>query len=391
MSQPVIVAYGRSAACRARKGGWATTNIIDVGAGTLKGVLAKVPQIAPEDIDDVITGAARHINELDLNASRLIVQRAGLPECVCAQTINRFCSSGLQAIATASNAILADQYKVCVAGGVEGMTRCFVPLGLEYQNEWLNENIPGAYMTMGETAERVAERYNISRADQEQMALESHTKAAIARKNGWLQQSIIPFANAEGVVQEYDDGILADMDGNLKTSLEKMATMKPCFLVPGYREEGVVTAATSSQTTDAAAYAVLTSEEYAAEKGIKPLAKLVTFAVAGCDPEVMGTGPIYAIPKALKQANMTIDQMDVIELNEAFASQAIACIRELNLPKEKVNPWGGAMALGHPMGATGAFLMSKALDYCRINNGKYAMVTMCIGGGMGACGIFELL
>lgn len=389
MSQPVIVAYGRSACCRARKGGWATTNIIDVAANTLKGVLEKVPQVKPEDIDDVITGAARHINELDLNMSRLIVQRAGLPDFVCAQSINRFCSSGLQSIATASNAILAGQYKCAIAGGCEGMTKCFVPLGIEYQNKWLNENLPGAYMTMGETAERVAERYNITREEMEQMALESHTKAAIARKNGWLQKSIIPFANAEGVVQYVDDGILADMDGNLKTSLEKMATMKPCFLVPGYREEGVVTAATSSQTTDAAAYAVVMAEEFAEELGIKPLAKLKAFAVAGCDPEEMGRGPIYAVPKAMKQADMTIDDMDVIELNEAFASQAIECIRELDLPKEKVNPWGGAMALGHPMGATGVFLMSKALDYLEINGGKYALVTMCIGGGMGAAGIFE--
>ena len=391
MSQPVIVAYGRSAACRARKGGWANTNIIDVAAETLKGVLAKVPQVQPEDIDDVITGAARHITELDLNASRLIVQRAGLPECVCAQTINRFCSSGLQSIATASNAILAGQYQCAVAGGCEGMTRCFIPLPLEYQNEWLNEHIPGAYMTMGETAERVAAKYNISREEMEAMALESHRRAAIARKNGWLQKSIIPFANAEGVVQYVDDGILADMDGNLKTSMEKMASLKPCFLVPGYREEGIVTAATSSQTTDAAAYAVVTSEEYAAEKGIKPIAKLIAFAVAGCDPELMGTGPIYAVPKALKQVGMTYDDIDVIELNEAFASQAIACIRDLKLPEEKVNPWGGAMALGHPMGATGVFLMSKALDYLQINGGTTAMVTMCIGGGMGACGIFQLL
>jgi acetyl-CoA acyltransferase len=327
---------------------------------------------------------------MDLNASRLIVNRAELPDSVCAQTINRFCSSGLQAIATASNAIIAGQYKVAVAGGVEGMTTCFSPADPQYFNKWIMENYEGGYMTMGETAERVAEKYNISREEMEEMALESHTKAAAARKAGYLQKSIIPIANAEGVVQEYDDGILADMDGNLKTSMEKMAGMKPCFVVPGYREHGVVTAATSSQTTDAAAYVVVMAEEYAKELGLTPIAKLKGFAVAGCDATLMGTGPIYAVPKVMKQTGLTVNDMDVIELNEAFASQAIACIRDLNLPKEKVNPWGGAMALGHPMGATGAFLTSKALDYLKINGGKYALVTMCIGGGMGAAGIFEM-
>jgi acetyl-CoA acyltransferase len=388
---PVIVAYGRSACCRSRKGGWATTNIIDVAAATLKGVLAKVPQLNPLDIDDVITGCARHINSMDLNASRLIVNRAELPDEVCAQTINRFCSSGLQAIATASNAIVAGQYKCAVAGGVEGMTTCFSPADPQYFNQWIVDNYEGGYMTMGETAERVAEKYNISRVEMEEMALNSHKKAAAARKAGYLQQAIIPIANAEGVVQEYDDGILADLDGNLKTSMEKMAGMKPCFLVPGYREQGVVTAATSSQTTDAAAYVVVMSEDFANELGLKPIAKLKGFAVAGCDATLMGTGPIYAVPKVLKQTGMSLDDMDVIELNEAFASQAIACMRTLGMNEEKVNPWGGAMALGHPMGATGAFLTSKALDYMKLTGGKYGMVTMCIGGGMGAAGIFEML
>lgn len=384
--EPVIVAYGRSPCCRSRKGGLANTNPIDYAAQTLNGVIAKVPQLKPEMIDDVITGCAMAINELNMNASRLIVNRAGLPESVCGQTINRFCSSGLQAIATASNAILAGQMKCVVAGGVECMTKCFSPFPDEYKNPWIVENYIGGYMAMGETAERVADTYDISRADMEQMALESHTKAAIARRDGKLAPSIVPIVNGDGVTVTEDDGILADAEGNLKTSLEKMAGMKPCF-----RDNGKVTAATSSQTTDAAAYVIVMEAEMAKELGIKPIAKLVGFSVAGCDATMMGIGPIYAIPKVMEQTGLTVEQMDVIELNEAFASQALACIRTLGLPYDKVNPYGGAMALGHPMGATGAFLTGKALDYLKDNNGKYALVSMCIGGGMGAAGVFELL
>ena len=384
--EPVIVAYGRSPCCRSRKGGLATTNPIDYAAQTLNGVIARVPQLKPEMIDDVITGCAMATNELNMNASRLIVNRAGLPESVCGQTINRFCSSGLQAIATASNAILAGQMKCVVAGGVECMTKCFSPFPDEYKNKWIVENYIGGYMAMGETAERVADAYDISRADMEQMALESHTKAAAARRDGKLAPSIIPIVTEEGRTVTEDDGILADEEGNLKTSLEKMAGMKPCF-----RDNGKVTAATSSQTTDAAAYVIVMEAEMAKELGIKPIAKLVGFAVAGCDATMMGIGPIYAIPKVMEQTGLTIEQMDVIELNEAFASQALACIRTLGLPYDKVNPYGGAMALGHPMGATGAFLTGKALDYLKDNNGKYALVSMCIGGGMGAAGVFELL
>lgn len=384
--EPVIVAYGRSPCCRARKGGLAGTNPIDYAAQTLKGVIAKVPQLKPEMIDDVITGCAMAVNELNMNASRLIVNRAELPESVCGQTINRFCSSGLQAIATAANAILAGQMKCVVAGGVECMTRCFSPFPDEYKNQWLEENYIGGYMAMGETAERVADNYNVSRADMEQMALESHTKAAAARRDGKLAPSIIPIVTPDGNTVTEDDGILAEADGTLKTSLEKMAGMKPCF-----RENGQVTAATSSQTTDAAAYVIVMDAAMAKELGIKPIAKLVGFAVAGCDATMMGIGPIYAIPKVMEQTGLTVEQMDIIELNEAFASQALACIRTLGLPYDKVNPYGGAMALGHPMGATGAFLTGKALDYLKDNNGKYGLVSMCIGGGMGAAGIFELL
>ena len=385
--EPVIVAYGRSPCCRARKGGLSQMHPIDFSAQTLKGILAKIPQLDPSLIDDVITGCASPTNEMSMNASRLIVNRAELPESISAQTINRFCSSGLQAIATASNAILAGQMRCVIAGGVECMTRCFAPYPEEQKNQWILDNYIGGYMTMGETAERVVDRYNIPRERMEEMALNSHIRAAAARKAGKLNKCIIPIIDQDGNTVEYDDGILADMDGNLKTSMEKMAGMKPCF-----RENGTVTAATSSQTTDAAAYVVLMDSELAAELSLKPIARLKSFAVAGCDATVMGLGPIYAVPKALAQAGLTVDDMDIIEINEAFASQSLACIDTLGFDMAKTNPYGGAMALGHPMGATGAFLTMKALDYLQDpeTRGKYALVTMCIGGGMGAAGVFEM-
>ncbi len=387
-NEPVIVAYGRSPCCRSRKGGLAQMHPLEYAAQTLQGVLAKVPQLDPALIDDVITGCASHVNEMSMNASRLIVNRAGLPDSVCAQTINRFCSSGLQAIATASNAIAVGQMKCVVAGGVECMSKCYGPYPDEQKDPWFEENYIGGYMPMGETAERVVERYGYTREQMEELALRSHTLASKARMEGKLNKCIIPITDQDGNIVEYDDGILADMDGNLKTSMEKMASLKPCF-----RENGTVTAATSSQTTDAAAYVVIMASSLAEELGLKPIAKLLGYAVAGCDPTVMGLGPIYAVPKVMEQVGMTIDQMDVVELNEAFASQALACISTLGFDMSKTNPYGGAMALGHPMGATGAFLTMKALDYLQDPEtaGKYALVTMCIGGGMGAAGVYEML
>lgn len=248
----------------------------------------------------------------------------------------------------------------------------------------------------------MANDYGFTREVMDEMALTSHTRAAKARKDGKLAPSIIPVVKPDGTTVTYDDGILADMDGNLKTSMEKMAGLKTCFIPED--QGGKVTAATSSQTTDAAAYVILMDEDYAKELGIKPIAKLIEFQVAGCDATRMGMGPVYAIPKALAHAGFkSVKDMDVIELNEAFASQALACVKNVvNNPmldgfqemwdEAKVNPYGGAMALGHPMGATGAFLTCKVLDYLQdpATAGKYGMVTMCIGGGMGACGIYEM-
>ena len=381
----VIVAYGRSAVCRARKGSFAGTHPIEYSAQVLKGVLDKIPQLDRADIEDVIMGCAVQHYKTSMNIAKSVVARAELPECVAGHTINRFCSSGLQAIATAANAIAAGQGDVIVAGGVEDMSGTFEPYPEEYQDPWLNEHAPGAYMAMGITAENVVKKYGLTRTEMDQMAVDSHRKAAKAQKEGKLAPSIIPVTvvdeNGNEKVVTEDEGIRPN------TNLETLATLKPCFIP----ETGTVTAATSSQTSDAAAFVVLMEAEKAKSLGIKPIAKLVSFAVAGCDATMMGLGPIYAVPKAMKRAGLTVDDMDVIELNEAFAAQAIPCIRELKLNPEKVNPYGGAMALGHPMGATGAFLTCKALDYLQDNNGKYGLVTMCIGGGMGAAGIYEMV
>lgn len=379
----VVVAYGRSAVCRARKGSFAGTHPIEYSAQVLKGVLDKIPQLDRADIEDVIMGCAVQHYKTSMNIAKSVVARAELPECVSGHTINRFCSSGLQAIATAANAIAMGQGDVIVAGGVEDMSGTFEPYPEEYQDTWLNDHAPGAYMAMGITAENIVKNRGLTREEMDQMAVESHRKAAKAQKDGKLAPSIIPVTviDAEGnekVVTE-DEGIRPN------TSMESLAALRPCFL-----ENGTVTAATSSQTSDAAAFVVLMEAEKAKSLGIKAIAKLKSFAVAGCDSTMMGLGPIYAVPKAMKRAGLTIDDMDVIELNEAFAAQAIPCIRELKMDPEKVNPYGGAMSLGHPMGATGAFLTCKALDYLQDNNGKYGLVTMCIGGGMGAAGIFEM-
>ena len=376
--EAVIVAYGRSACCKARKGSLAGTNPIEYSAEVLQGVLGRVPALDPSLIEDVILGCAMPVNEMDYNAARMIARRAGLPNSVPGQTINRFCSSALQAVATAANAIIAGQMDCVVAGGTECMTRCFRPCPEEYIDKKLQEMDEGLYISMGETAERVADRYGVTREAMDRMAYESHKKALAAQQAGKLDPSIVPIHNAEGMLLTKDEGIRPDI------SMESLAGLRTCF-----RENGRVTAATSSQTTDASAFAVLMSADLAKELGLKPIAKFISFAAAGCEAEVMGLGPIYAVPKALKRAGLKLDDMDVIELNEAFAAQALVCIDQLGMDPAKVNPYGGAMALGHPMGATGVVLLGKALDYLRDNDKKYALVTMCIGGGMGAAGVFE--
>lgn len=383
--EAVIVAYGRSAVCKARKGSFAHTHPVDYGAQVLNGVLGKAPQLDSAEIEDVIVGCAMQTGRTSMNMAKLIAQRAHLPEPVCGQTINRFCSSSLQAVATASNAILAGQGTAMVAGGVEDMSGSFAPYPEELMEPWLVQNEPGAYMAMGITAENVAAKYHVTRTDMDVFAVLSHQKAAAAQAQGKLRKSIIPVTvtDAQGreIVVDQDEGIRPD------STVETLSKLKPCFLP----ETGTVTAATSSQTSDGAAFVLLMERSRAEKLGIRPIARLRSFAVAGCDATMMGLGPIYAVPKALERANLTTADMDDIELNEAFAAQAIPCMRELKLSPEKVNPYGGAIALGHPMGATGVVLTCKLLDYLADTGGKYGLVTMCIGGGMGAAGVFEML
>lgn len=382
--EAVIVAYGRSAVSKTKKGKGYFVDIhpIEWSAQTLQGVLAKVPSLDPDDIDDVVVGCARTLNKCSKNVARLITLRAGL-ESTSAQTVNRFCSSGLQTIAIGSNAIAAGNADVVIAGGIECMSM-EQTYGPNDDDNILDEMVPGAYMGMGETAENVAMLKGVTREEMDAFSVDSHKKAAEAQKNGYLNKSIIPII----VKDENGNEIIADLDQGIRpdSSMEGLAKLKPAF-----KEDGVVTAASSSQTDDAAAFVVMMSRKKAKELNLKPIARLVGFASAGCPPEIMGVGPIYAVPKVMKRTGLTVDDMDVIEINEAFAAQAIPCIKELGFDEKKVNPWGGAIAMGHPMGATGAILTMKALDNIAMNGGKYALITMCIGGGQGAAGIFEYL
>ena len=380
--EAVIVAYGRTPMARAFKGGFVETHPVEYAAQALKGVLAKAPSLDPSIIEDVLAGCSMPERYVGFNVARLIAQRAGLPDAVPGQTINRFCSSGLQAIATGANAIMAGEMDVVVAGGVELMTGISMGHPEEYQNALLREQIPGTYLPMGITAENVAARYGITRPEMEAMAVRSHQKAAAAQAAGKFVEEIIP------ITVETENGtvtLTADEGIRPGTTAEALAALEPCF-----KEDGVVTAATSSQMTDGAGFVVMMSRERAQALGCTPIARFVSYAVGGVAAEVMGIGPVVAIPKVMAKTGLTIDDMDVIELNEAFAAQALACIRDLKLPEEKINPNGGAMALGHPLGATGAVLTCKALSELKRTGGKYALITMCIGGGMGAAGIFEM-
>lgn len=381
----VIVAYGRSAIGRSgKKGYFRDTHPVDFGASVLKGVLDRVPELKAEDIDDIILGNAFPEGSQGENMARLLALRAQLPYDVPGLTINRWCSSGLNAISLAANNIRVGEADVIVAGGLESMSA--IPMGstARDRNEWLKENEKGAYMPMGVTAENVADQWNLTREELDTFSAESHRRAAEAIEAGKFDDEIIEL-----------DGV--DVDGNpVKvnkdqgvrpgTTVEKLGGLDPVF-----KEGGMVTAGNSSQTSDGCAFVVLMSREKAEELGVTPIAKFVGFSVAGVDPKIMGIGPIEAIPKVMEKTGLTIDDMDVIELNEAFASQSIAIIRDLNLDPEKVNPNGGAIALGHPLGATGAILTCKTINELKRTGGKYGLVTMCVGLGMGAAGIIELL
>lgn len=382
MKKCVIVAYGRSAIGKAGKGTLAAVNPVDYGAEVLKGVVGRVPGLDAGAIDDVIVGCAIPEGMMGLNPGRNIVLRAGLPDEVPGQTVNRFCASGIQSVASGAAMIMSGMQDIVVAGGVEAMTQPVFSSKEEFLDPWLLENTD-CYMPMGITAENVAEKFGISRVRMEEMAVESHARAAHAVENGLFDREIIPVTgkDAEGnaVTFQRDEGVRKG------TSLEKLATLKPAF-----KEDGLVTAATSSQRSDGAAFVVLMSEDKAKELGIAPIASFVSFAVDGLDPALMGLGPIYAVEKLMDKTGLATDDMDVIELNEAFASQAIVSMEQLYLDPAKVNPRGGALALGHPLGATGGVLLAKAMNYLEATQGRYGLITMCIGGGMGAACIIEM-
>lgn len=393
MREAVIVAYGRSAIGKSPKGTLKDTRPEEYAAQVIKGTLAKVPTFDPAKIDDIILGCAFQEAETGTNVARNIGLLAGIPETVPAETINRFCSSGLQAISMGAYAIMCGQQDVVLAGGVETMS--MVPMGgnLNVPNVELGCKIdPRAMTAMGQTAENVAVRFNISREDQDKFAMDSHAKAIRAQDEGRFDDQIIPvdavkyrMNHETGHVEAYKEPFTVDEGVRRGLTPEAMAKLKTVF-----KKGGTVTAGNASQMNDAAAVVLIMAKEKAEELGLKPIAKFVSFAVAGCEPDYMGLGPVYAIPKALKLAGLTQDQIDVWELNEAFSAQALACIRELKLDYDKVNPNGGGVALGHPLGCTGAMLTCKLLSELKRIGKKYGVVSMCIGGGMGAAGVFEM-
>lgn len=391
MREVVIVAYGRSAIGRANKGSFATTRPEDLGSQVLKGVLNKVPELPVDEIDDVIVGCAFPEGEQGMNIAKVIASGAGLPTCVSGQTVNRFCSSGLQTIATAANAIACNQGDIIVAGGVESMST--IPMGgniVRPSSEQMINN-PDEWTTMGITAENVATKYNIPRAAQDEFALRSHTLAAKAQAEGKFKEQIIPVMattvqSKNGIMEKTLVEVTEDECIRAATTLESLAKLRTVFKVGGS-----VTAGTASQMSDGASFVVLMEKEKAISLGIKPICKFVSFAVAGLEPELMGMGPVYAVNKLLDRCDKTVADIDLFEVNEAFASQSIASVNELGLDLDRVNVNGGAIALGHPLGCSGAYLTCKLLSELEYQDKKTGIVTMCIGGGMGAAGLFEMI
>ena len=401
MQDAVIVSAVRTAVGKAGKGTLRAARPDDLAAAAISEAIARAKGLESKDVEDVILGCAMPEAEQGMNVARIASLRAGLPVEVSAMTVNRFCSSGLQAIALAAERIMARQGEVAVAGGTESMS--LVPMGGNKvaPNPWLMDHYPDTYLSMGLTAENLAKKYSITREKADEFALASHQKALAAITAGNFKDEIVPYevsynymeaaANSSApkgaagtkpkmftVRFETDEGPRAD------TSMEALAKLKPAF-----HAKGVVTAGNSSQMSDGAAAAVVISATRAQSLGLKPLARFVAYATAGCPPEIMGIGPVYAIPKALKLAGLRLDQIDIIELNEAFAVQSLAVMQELGLDPARVNVNGGAVALGHPLGCTGAKLTATILREMERRNARYGMVTMCIGGGMGAAGIFE--
>jgi acetyl-CoA acyltransferase len=389
MTEAYIVSAVRTPVGRAHRGTLATARPDDLAARVLQEAVARVPGLSPAEVDDVILGCAMPEGEQGMNVARIALLRAGWPVSVSAMTINRFCASGLQAIAIGAERIMLGQAQVIVAGGTESMS--LVPMGGHKiaPNPWLIEHYPDVYLNMGLTAENLAREFGISREQADAFALESHRRALAAMDTGKFAGEIVPVEVTRTVVEngrmhtqtvrlEQDEGPRRD------TSLEALARLRPAFHV-----RGVVTAGNSSQMSDGAAACVLMSAERARELGIEPLGRFVAYATAGCEPERMGLGPVFAIPRALRLAGLHLEDIAVIELNEAFAVQVLAVIAQAGLDPARINPNGGAIALGHPLGCTGARLTVSLLGELARRRARYGMVTMCVGGGMGAAGIFE--
>jgi acetyl-CoA acyltransferase len=395
MKDAVIVSSVRTPVGKAFKGTLRSTRPDDLAAIAMLEAIRRVPGLSPADIEDVILGCAMPEGEAGMNVARIASQRAGFPAEVPAITINRFCSSGLQAIAMAAERIMVGHAEIILAGGTESMS--MIPMGGNKvsPNPWLMDHYPDAYLSMGLTAENVAKKYGITREKADAFSLESHKKAIAAIAAGKFKDEIVPVevetivaatsASGRGAKTTSTKTIFAMDEGpRADTSMEALAKLKPAF-----HARGTTTAGNSSQTSDGAAATIVMSAERARALGVKPLARFLGFATAGVPAEIMGIGPAFAIPKVLKLTGLKLDQMDVIELNEAFAVQSLAVIQETGLDPARVNPNGGAIALGHPLGCTGAKLTASILRELERRGARYGMVTMCIGGGMGAAGIFE--
>jgi acetyl-CoA acyltransferase len=392
MREAVIVAGARTAVGKAHKGTLKNTRPEELGAAVVGELMRRVPQVDPKEVEDVIMGCAMPEGEQGLNIARIIAVRAGLPTEVPGMTVNRFCSSGLQTIAMAAEKIMCGFADVVIAGGVESMSMVPMTGYKPSPNPYLMEHYPQIYMSMGHTAEEVARRFGVSREDQDRFAVESHRKAHRAIQEGKFKDEIVPVTVKERYIDEngklQEKEVVFDTDEGVRpdTSLEALAKLKPVF-----RVDGTVTAGNSSQTSDGAAAVMVMSAEKAEQLGVKPIAVFRSFAVGGVDPDIMGVGPVVAVPKALKLAGLSLDQVDLVELNEAFASQSLEVIRRLELNPEIVNVNGGAIALGHPLGCTGAKLTVSILNELARRKQKIGVVTMCIGGGMGAAGVFEMV
>ncbi|MCX6596483.1 MAG: acetyl-CoA C-acyltransferase [Acidobacteria bacterium] len=391
MTEAVIVDCLRTPVGRSGRGSLRTVRPDDLAAYVIQALMKKYPQVQGEDIDDVILGCAAPEGESGMNMARVSALRAGLPDQVPGVTINRFCSSGLQSIAMAAERIRAGGAEIVLAGGAESMS--MIPMSAQrlVPNPWMVDHKPEIYINMGLTAENVQRKYGVSREDADAFAYRSHQNAIAAQAAGKFDDELVPVdveqTTLNGSKPETKRFTFAKDEGpRADTSLEALAKLKPVF-----HAQGLVTAGNSSQTSDGAAMSLVMSESKARELGLKPMARFVSFAVGGVPPEIMGIGPVVAIPKALALAGLKMDDLGVIELNEAFAAQALAVIREGGLPLDRTNVNGGAVALGHPLGCTGAKLTATILREMKREGHRYGLVTMCIGGGQGAAGIFESL